>query len=123
MPKCSRKATGATLARGGGRAVAVAVALVWGWALVVAAGDRPQPFASRFECGTDPADFLRAGELLERSSLRFLVLSHCANVRYLGDGRIELHYGGIPVEVETAALRIGGTTYFKILSVDGVGVP
>ena len=123
MPEADEKAASATLAQRVVQALAVVVALVWGWALVVAAYDRPRPFSSRFECGTDPADFLRTGELLEPSSLRFLLHAHCADVRYLGDGRIELRYGGIPVEIETAALRFGGTTYYKIVSVDGSGAP
>ena len=124
MPMPSQRAAGATLAGGVSRIVAVAAALVWGWALIAAATrDRPNEFTSRFECGTDPADFLRIGELLEWSNLRFIVHSHCANVRYLTDERMELRYGGIPVAVETMRLSIGGTTYYKIVSVDGIGAP
>src|SRR5690242_4148704 len=96
MPEPNRGSAGARLAWAVARVLAIAAALLWGWALFVAAGSRHEPFASRFECGTDPSAFLRIGELLERGSLRFLVHSHCANVRYLTDERIELHYGGIP---------------------------
>jgi hypothetical protein len=124
MPKPSQETVSVTFGGCISRGVAVALALVWGYALI-AARDRPPPnqVSSRFECGTDPADFLRAGELLEPTSLRFIVHSHCTNVRYLTDERIELRYGGIPIAVETTRLDIGGTTYYKIVSVDGITAP
>ena len=121
MPDPDHGSAGARLAWRIARVMAVATTLAWGAALWVAIGDRPRPFASRFECGTDPVAFLRIGELLEGSSLRFIVQAHCANARYLTDDRIELRFGGIPVEIQTAQVTIGGTTYYKIVSVDGIG--
>jgi hypothetical protein len=95
----------------------VAAACLWGWVLIGTASDHARGFTSRFECGTHPEDFLRPGELLERSSLRFIVEAHCANVRYPSDDIIELRYGGFPFHIETARFSIAGTPYAKILFV------
>ncbi len=54
------------------RAVGVTWALVMAWVFFVAARDHHPVFTSQNECGTDPRDFLRAGELLEKDSLRFI---------------------------------------------------
>ena len=105
------------------RAVGVTWALVMVWVFIVAARDHHPVFTSRHECGTDPRDFLRAGESLEKDTLRFIVDSHCANARYLSDGWIELRYDGGEVDVETRKLNIAGAAYYKIVSVGGVAAP
>ena len=102
---------------------ALGIALTIAWVLLIAARN-PQPlFTSRFECGTDPWDFLRIGEMLDPASLQFIVEAHCANARYLPDGWIELSYGGGRVDVEVRPVSIGGTTYFQVLSIGGVATP
>ena len=105
------------------QAVGVTWAVVMAWVLFVAARDHHPVFSSRNECGTDPRDFLRAGELLDGRSLGFIVNSHCTNARYLSDGWIELRYNGGAVDVETRQLRIAGTTYYKVVWVGGVTEP
>ena len=105
------------------KGVGVAWALVMAWILFIAARDHHPVFTSQNECGTDPRDFLRAGELLEKDSLRFIVNSHCANARYLADGWIELRYNRGAVDVETRQLSIAGTTYYKVVWVGGVAEP
>ena len=95
------------------------------WALVMAAllivghRDQHQLFKSRFECGTHPLEILRVGEIIERSTLRFVVDAHCANARYLSEERIELRYNGGQVDVETRKLDIPGGSYYEIVSVGG----
>ncbi|HEY5321545.1 MAG TPA: hypothetical protein VIK58_01885 [Caldimonas sp.] len=101
------------------RGVGVTWALIMAWLFVVAARDHHPVFSSRHECGTDPADILRAGELLEASTLRFVIAAHCSNARYLPDERIALRYGGAPVEVETRKFSIAGAVHYKIVSVGG----
>ena len=105
------------------RALGVTWALVMAWVFFVAARDQHPVFTSHNECGTDPRDFLRAGELLEEDSLRFIVDSHCANAKYLSDGWIELRYNRGAVDVKTRPLSIAGTTYYKVLWVGGVTEP
>lgn len=100
--------------------LSVAWALVMAWVLFLGARDHHPVFSSRDECGTDPRDFLRAGELLEKDTLRFIVDSHCANARYSPDGWIELRHERGAVDVETRPLRIAGTTYYKVVWVGGV---
>jgi hypothetical protein len=101
------------------RAAGVGWALVMAWVLVVGERDHHRVFSSRFECGTDPEDILRIGETLDEGTLRIIVDAHCANARYLPDGRIELRYGGAPYAVETRMLTIAGDTYYRIVSVAG----
>jgi len=103
--------------------VGVTWALVMAWVLFVAARDHHPVLTSQYECGTDPRDFLHAGELLEEESLRFIVNSHCANARYLSDGWIELRYNRGAVDVETRPLSIAGTTYYKVVGVGGLSEP
>jgi hypothetical protein len=100
-------------------AVGVAWALVMAWVLFVAARDHHTVFTSRFECGSDPQEILGSRDILEESTLRFIVDAHCTNARYVSDERIELRYGGVPFEVEMRKLDIGGATYYAI---DSVGV-
>ena len=78
--------------------------------MLIVAAYRHVGFASRHECGTDPLEFLRPGEVLDTTSLRFIVHAHCSNVRYLSDERIALPYFGGNVGVETKRLDIGGET-------------
>jgi len=99
------------------------VLLTVGWVLLIAAKN-PQPlFTSRFECGSDPWDFLRIGEMLEPSSLQFIVDAHCTNAKYQPGGWIELRYGGARVDVEVRPVPVGNTTYFQILSIGGIAAP
>jgi hypothetical protein len=105
------------------RAVGVAWALVMTWVFIAAERDHHPVFSSRLECGTDPRDILRAGELLEPSTLRFIIDAHCSNPRYLSDELIALRYIGAEVDVEMTSFRSGGKTYYKILSVGGEGEP
>ena len=101
---------------------ALGVALTIAWVLVIVAKN-PQPhFSSRFECGSDPWEFLRIGEMLEPSSLQFLIEAHCSNPRY-APGWIELRYGGARIDVEVQPVRAGGQTYFRVLSIGGVATP
>jgi len=104
-------------------AIGVAWALAMVWVLFVAARDHHAVSTSRLECGTDPQEILGAGDVLEQSTLRFIVDAHCANARYVSDERIELRYGGNPVEVELRKLDIGGATYYAIDSVGGATAP
>jgi len=104
-------------------ASALVGALAVGWLLLMVAHDPRPAFTSRFECGSDPGDFLRLGELLEPSSLHFIVRAHCTNVTYRPDGWIELRYGGMPIDVEVRPVPIAHTTYFRIVSIGGVGMP
>jgi hypothetical protein len=102
---------------------ALAVCLVLGWALLIAArASQPGSF-SPFECSTDPWDFLPIGETLEPSSLAFLVEAHCANAKYMPDGWIELRYGGARVDVELRHVDISGTPFFQVASIGGVAAP
>ena len=103
---------------------ALAVCLAIAWVLLIAARNSQQPhFSSRSECGADPWDFLRIGEMVELSSLGFIVEAHCTNAKYSPDGWIELSYGGGRVDVELRRLDAGGTTYFQIVSIGGVTTP
>lgn len=118
---------GTTFPNGFTRAIGVTLAVAW--VLLIGARNpqflflaekNPQHhFASRFECGSDPWDFLRIGELLEASSLLFIVEAHCANVRYV-PGWIELRYGGGRIDIGVRPVSIGGTTYYEIVSIGGV---
>lgn len=105
------------------RAVGLLWALAMAWLFVVAARDHHPVFTSRFECGTDPRDILRPGEVLDKSTLRFIVDAHCSNARYLPDDWIALRYVGGEVDVETKRLTIGGQTYYEIVSVGGESEP
>ena len=101
----------------------VAWALVMVWVLFVAARDHHPVFTSQLECGTDPQEILATRDVLESSTLRFIVDAHCTNARYVSDERIELRYGGAPVDVEMRKLDIGGATYYAIDSVGGAAAP
>ena len=105
------------------QAVGVTWALVMAWVLFVAARDQHPVFTSRNECGTDPRDFLRAGELIDERSLGFIVNAHCTNARFLPDGWIELRYNGGAVDVETRQIRVAGITYYKVVWVGGETEP
>jgi hypothetical protein len=105
------------------RLIGVTWALCMAWVFVVASRDQRPLFTSRDECGTDPADIVRPGQLLDESTLRFLIAAHCANAVYLPDERIALRFGGGPVDVETRRLTIGGATHYKIISVGGETAP
>ena len=105
------------------RSVGLIWLLVMAWVLIVAERTHHPVFASRNECGTDPVDILRAGEILEGSSLRFIVDSHCSNARFLPHGWIALSYGGIRVDVETKELEVAGATYYEVVSVGGITAP
>jgi hypothetical protein len=104
-------------------AVGLAWALVMVWVLFVGARDQHTVFTSHRECGTDPQELLGPRDLLEQSTLRFIIDAHCANARYVSDERIELRYGGTPVEIELRRLEIGGATYYAIDSVGGAAAP
>lgn len=104
------------------KTVGTAWALVMACVFFIAVRDHHPIFTSRFECGTDPRDILRAGELLDPRSLWLIVEAHCTNARYL-PGRIELLYGGMPVDVRTRSFDIAGTTYFAIVSVGEIASP
>jgi hypothetical protein len=103
------------------RLVGATWALCMAWSLLRCRTRPPSRVHQRHECGTDPADILRPGELLEESTLRFIVAAHCAKARYLSDERIALRYGGAPVEVETRKLSVAGAPHYVILSVGGEG--
>ncbi|MBV9890210.1 MAG: hypothetical protein JO090_04895 [Rhizobacter sp.] len=90
-------------------------------ALIAARNPQP-PSGSRFECGSDPGEFLQVGELLEPRSLQFIVHAHCANAKYV-PGSIELGYGGGRMDVVAKPVRIAGTTYYRIVSIGGVAAP
>lgn len=102
---------------------ALAVGLALGWVVLIAARNAPPAFSSRFECGSDPWDFLHLGEMVERSALAFLVEAHCSNARYSPDGWIELSYRGGRVDVQLRRVDVGGATYFKIVSIGGLTAP
>ena len=101
------------------RALAVCLAIAW-WLLLITARNSQPLFTSRFECGSDPMDFLRIGEIMEPKSLQFIVDAHCTNAKYLPDGWIELSYGGGRVDVELRRVNVAGTTYYQIVSIGGV---
>ena len=105
------------------RAVGVSWALIMAWLFIVAARDHHPVFSSHDECGTNPADILRAGELLEESTLRFVIAAHCSNALYLPDERIALRFGGAPVDVEKRKFSVAGATHYKIVSVGGEAEP
>ena len=104
-------------------AQALAVCLAIACALLIAARASHPPSPSRFECSSDPWDFLPIGEMLEPSSLAFLVEAHCSNAKYMPDGWIELRYGGARVDVELQRVDIAGTPFFRVASIGGVAVP
>lgn len=101
----------------------LAVCLALAWAALIAARNSPPVFTSRFECGSDPSDFLHIGEMMEPSSLAFIVKAHCTNAKYSPDGWIELRYGGARIDVELRRLDISGATYLQIVSIGGVASP
>ena len=104
--------------------IGVAWGLVMAWMLLVAARDHDAVYTTtRFECGTDPQEILDTTDVLEKSTLRFIVDAHCANARYVSDERIELRYGGAPVVVELRKLDVGGATYYAIDAVGGATAP
>ena len=105
------------------RSVGVLWMLVMAWVLIVAVRTQHPVFTSRDECGTDPQDILRAGEILEPSSLRFIVNAHCTNARFLPDGWIELRFGGGRLDVETRKLVVAGATYYEVVSIGGMAAP
>ena len=92
---------------------------VLAWILMIGSYEPRPLFSSRFECGSDPWDFLRVGEILDPRSLGFIVESHCANAKYSPDGWIELRYGGGRVDIEVRRFDVGGSTYFQIVSIGG----
>jgi hypothetical protein len=104
-------------------AAGVAWALVMVWVLFVGARDHHKVFTSHLECGSDPQEILSTRDILDKSTLRFIVDAHCANARYVSDERIELRYGGTPVEVGMRKLEVGGETYYAIDSVGGATGP
>jgi hypothetical protein len=106
-----------------GQAAGVIWALVMALVFYIAARDHHPVFTSQNECGTDPRDFLRAGELLEQDALRFIVDAHCANARYLPDGWIELRYNRIAVDVKSQQVSIAGAPYYKLVWVGGEEEP
>ena len=102
------------------RAIGVTFALVMACLLVVGHRDHHRAFTSRFECGTDPLDILRIGEIVDESTLRFIIDAHCTNAHYLSEERIELRYGGGRVDVEIRRLSVGDDPrYYRIVSVGG----
>ena len=105
------------------RSRVLAVCLVIGLALMIASRNMPSPVDSRPGCGADPWDFLHVGEIVESSSLAFIVEAHCRGARYSPQGRIEMSYGGGRVDVEVRRIDIAGTTYFKVVSIGGVRSP
>jgi len=104
-------------------AVGVVWALVMAWVLFVGARDHHPVFSSHLECGTDPQEILGTRDVLEKSTLRFIIDAHCTNARYVSDERIELRYVGTKVDVELRKLDIGGATYYAIDSVGGATAP
>ena len=102
---------------------ALGAGLVIAWFLVIVSYNPRTLFTSRFECGSDPWDFLRIGETLDPRSLGFIVEAHCANAKYSPDGWVELSYGGGRVDVQLRRVDMGGATYFKIVSIGGVATP
>lgn len=117
MPNRLWREGGTTFPDRTSRLLAVGLAVAWVLLIVVR---NTQPAATHLvECGTDPRDFLRIGEIAEPSSLAFIVEAHCANARYSPDGWIELHYGGGRVDVELRRIDIGGTAYFQVVTIGG----
>jgi hypothetical protein len=103
------------------RALAVCLAVAW-W-LLIAARNWPPPITGQSGCGTDPWDFLPIGEIVDSTSLAFIVEAHCKNAKYQPDGWIELMHGGGRLDVEVRRLDIAGTAYFRIVSIGGVASP
>jgi len=103
--------------------VGVVWALIMAWVLFVGERDHHTVFTSHLQCGTDPQEILSTRDVLEKSTLRFIVDAHCTNARYVSDERIELRFGGTPVDVELRRLDIGGATYYAIESVGGAVAP
>ena len=99
------------------------VSMLVGWALLIVVSALRPVAPGRLECRTDPWDFLRIGELLEPSSLAFLVEAHCANAKYVPDGWIELSYGGGRLDVELRPVAVADSTYFRIVSIGGIPSP
>ncbi|HKX42717.1 MAG TPA: hypothetical protein VJO99_16290 [Burkholderiaceae bacterium] len=102
------------------RSRALAACLALAWVLLIATRNLQPQFTPWSGCGTDPWDFLPVGEMVEPSSLAFIVEAHCTNAKYSPDGWIELRYGGGRVDVELRRLDIAGATYFQIVSIGGV---
>ena len=102
---------------------AVCACLIFAWGIVIVTQNTRPAFSSRFECGSDPWDILRVGEILEPSSLAFIVEAHCTNAKYLPDGWIELTYGGARFDVELRRVDIAGRAHFQIVSIGGVAAP
>jgi hypothetical protein len=75
------------------------------------------------ECVNDPRDFLSAGELVDRSTLRFIIAAHCTRAEYRSDGWIELRYEGRPFGVETASFATAQDTYDKVVWIGGMLAP
>jgi hypothetical protein len=101
--------------------LAVCLAIAWAFLIVARAWQPLSP--SRFECRSDPWDFLSIGETLEPSSLAFLVEAHCENAKYRPDGWIELRYRGARVDVELQRVDIAGVPFFRVASIGGVAAP
>lgn len=110
----------ASLADALSRGLGLVGLLTLGLLLVVGERTHHPVFSSRDQCGTDPMDILRAGEVLDPGSLHFIVAAHCSNARFLPDGWIELRYGGGRIDVETRRLEIAGAIYYQIVSVGGM---
>jgi hypothetical protein len=70
-----------------------------------------------------PPGLLRIGEMLDPTSLGFIVEAHCTNAKYVPDGWIELRYGGGRVDVELRRIDLADTTYFQIVSIGGDATP
>lgn len=99
---------------------ALSACLFVAWVLMIAARALQSPPSVRPGCGTDPWDFLRVGEILESSSLAFLVKAHCKGAKYSPHGWIELSHGGGRVDVEVRRIDIGGETYLQVVAIGGV---
>ena len=102
---------------------AIAACLVIACAFLVASRVSQPLNKSPFECSSDPWDFLPVGEMVDPSSLAFLVEAHCANVKYVPGGWIELRHGGARVDVQLRRIEIGGKPYFRIVSIGGIAAP
>lgn len=105
------------------RAIGIGWALVMAYVLCIAAREHDLVLTARHECITDPRNFLRAGELLERDTLRFLVRAHCMHAKYLSDGWIELPYEGTVLGVQTSQFTVAGAIYYKLVWVGGIAAP
>ena len=75
--------------------------------------------SSRLECGTNPLEILRIGEIVDPSTLHFVVDAHCTTALYRSDGSIGLRFRGAPVIIETRKLVAGGSPYYEIISIGG----